>query len=105
MRKHLFFTSAIAMVFCLSGCMGEASPVRGILFADVQYAGFATQAANASKSGEACAKSILTLFAFGDATVTAAKTNGGITQVSAIEHSSFNVLGIYGKWCTIVKGS
>ena len=48
---------------------------------------------------------ILTLFAFGDATVTAAKANGGIHQVAAVEHSSFNVLGIYSTWCTIVRGN
>lgn len=79
-----------------AGCMGEASPVIGKIYADVQYGMFATTATDASKRGE---------FAFGDATVTTAKANGGITQVAAVEHASFNVLGIYSTWCTIVKGN
>lgn len=93
------------MVLVTAGCMGEASPVIGKIYADVQYGMFATTATDASKRGEACAKSILTLFAFGDATVTTAKANGGITQVAAVEHASFNVLGLYSTWCTIVKGN
>ena len=59
----------IAFVLTMSGCMGEASPVTGKIYADVQYGMFATTAVDASKRGEACAKAILTLFAFGDATV------------------------------------
>jgi hypothetical protein len=88
-----------------TGCMGEASPVIGRAYTDVQYGMFATTAVDASKRGEACAKAIFTLFAYGDATVTTAKANAGIHQVAAIEHSSYNLLGIYSTWCTIVKGN
>ena len=105
MRTHVVMASVLILTLLSAGCMGEASPVVGKLYADVQYGMFATTAVDASKRGEACAKSILTLFAFGDATVSTAKANGGITQVSAVEHSSFNVLGIYSRWCTIVKGN
>ncbi len=104
MFSHLIAATLVVVTLSLSGCMGEASPVRGIIYADVRYAGFATTATDASKEGEACAKSILTLFAFGDATVSTAKANGGITQVAAVEHSSFNILGAYSTWCTIVRG-
>ena len=105
MSARLLLLPAIGLLLALSGCMGEASPVIGRIYADVQYGMFATMAVDATKRGEACAKAILTLFAFGDATVTAAKANGGIHQVAAVEHSSFNVLGIYSTWCTIVRGN
>lgn len=105
MRTRVLTIPFLALMLLNAGCMGEASPVIGKIYADVQYGMFATTAVDASKRGESCAKAILTLFAFGDATVTTAKANGGITQVAAVEHSSFNVLGIYSKWCTIVKGN
>lgn len=105
MRPHSIAIPVLVLMLLTTGCMGEASPVIGRLYADVQYGMFATTAVDASKRGEACAKAILTLFAFGDATVTSAKANGSITQVAAVEHSSFNVLGIYSRWCTIVKGN
>lgn len=101
----------IILIVCLvmsllvtAGCMGESSPVYGRIYTDVHYGNLATTATDATKQGEACAKSILTLFAMGDATVTTAKAQGGITQVAAVEHAAFNVLGIYSTWCTIVKG-
>jgi hypothetical protein len=34
-----------------------------------------------------------------------AKANGGITQVAVVDHSAKNILGIFGEFCTIVKGS
>lgn len=105
MRNSVLTIPFMALMIVTSGCMGEASPVVGKIYADVQYGMFATTAVDASKRGESCATAILTLFAFGDATVTTAKARGGITQVAAVEHSSFNVLGIYSKWCTIVKGN
>ena len=94
----------VMLLLVTAGCMGESSPVYGRIYTDVHYGNLATTATDASKQGEACAKSFLTLFAVGDATVTTAKAQGGITQVAAVEHASFNILGIYSTWCTIVKG-
>ena len=42
--------------------------------------------------------------AHGDASVRAAKENGGITEVTNIDHSARNFFGIVGEWCTIVRG-
>lgn len=105
MVQMMIVVPLAVLVLATGGCMGEASPVIGRIYADVQYGKSATTATDASKRGEACATSILTLFAFGDATVTTAKAKGSITQVAAVEHASFNVLGIYSTWCTIVKGN
>ena len=60
---------------------------------------------NTMKEGKACAESILGLLARGDASVRAAKENGGITDVSTIDHSARNFLNIVGEWCTLVRGT
>ena len=56
------------------------------------------------KTGKACMKSILSLAASGDASIAAAKANGNITKVSTIDYEVDNLLGIYGTYCTVVKG-
>lgn len=58
-----------------------------------------------TKEGSTCSYSILSLIAFGDATVNRAKTDAGITKVASVDNSAFNILGVYGRYCTIVKGS
>ncbi len=94
--------------FCLlslTGCMGVASPVAGWVYTDAKYDGDVENGPAATKTGKACAQSYLTMIATGDASVQAAKANGGITQVAEVDHSAKNILGIFGEYCTIVKGS
>jgi len=57
------------------------------------------------KEGRACMTSVLALVATGDASIDAAKRDGGITNVSTVNYEVSNVLGIYGKYCTVVQGS
>ena len=56
------------------------------------------------KVGEACANTFFALFAAGDASIETAKRNGGITEVTTIDHRSTNIIG-FGSFCTIVTGS
>jgi TRL-like protein family len=100
-------TLAAVSVACLTlaGCMIVQTPAIGIIFTEVKYGDFATTSTAATKEGKACASSILGWVATGDASVTAAKAAGGITNVSAIDHTAHNILGIIGEWCTVVKGS
>ncbi|MDR4494264.1 MAG: TRL-like family protein [Nitrospirales bacterium] len=105
MKKAL---AVIFLGFCfltLNGCMGVASPVAGWVYTDAKYGNEAENGAAATKTGKACATSILTMVATGDASVEAAKANGGITQVAVVDHSAKNILGIWGEFCTIVRGS
>lgn len=88
----------------ISGCFIVASPVVGVLYTDAKYGDTATTATAASKEGKACARSILGLIADGDASIAAAKAAGGITEVSSVDHTAKNILGIIGDWCTVVKG-
>ena len=94
------------VVFALSilGCATAQSPVNGFLYSDVKHPGGATEAYGGSAKGEACATSILGLIANGDASIDAAKKAGSVMQVTAVDHSSSNILGFYAKYCTIVYG-
>ena len=55
------------------------------------------------RTGQACARTVLALVAWGDASLETAKKNGNITQITTIDHHSTNTLG-FGKFCTVVHG-
>lgn len=108
MRTDLLLGSVCFMV-CLGGCMIVESPIKGLLGTEVTWGDVATAepsapGLNKSKEGTACAQSILGLLARGDASVRQAKANGGITEVTSVDHSARNLLNIVGEWCTIVRG-
>jgi len=91
--------------FSLAACQIVASPMAGSTFNETKYGNIATDEISTVKEGKACGTSILGAFAQGDASIAAAKANGGITKVSSVDHYAKSILGIYGEWCTIVKGS
>jgi TRL-like protein family len=91
--------------FVISGCMIVASPALGVIYTDLKYGDTATTATSASKEGKACVQSILGWVAQGDASVEAAKKNGGIKEVSSVDHTAKSILGIVGEWCTVVRGT
>ena len=89
----------------LSACQIVASPLSGTIFNETKYGNIATAETATTKEGKACASSVLGWVATGDASIVAAKANGGITKVTSVDHYAKNLLGIFGEWCTIVKGS
>jgi hypothetical protein len=100
---------AMSLVVGLGGCMIVESPIRGVMGTEVIWGDMATGKPSspnpgALKNGKACAESILGLVARGDASVRQAQINGGITEVTNIDHSARNFLGIVGEWCTLVRG-
>ncbi|HYM89001.1 MAG TPA: TRL-like family protein [Nitrospiraceae bacterium] len=97
--------AGITAAFGLAACQIVASPMAGTTFNETKYGNIATEESAANKEGKACGTSILGAFAQGDASIVAAKANGGITKVSSVDHYAKNILGIFGEWCTIVKGS
>lgn len=106
MRIILVFGLA-SLVVGLGGCMIVEAPIKGVFGTEVIWGDVAGESAtpNTMKQGKACAESILGLLARGDASVRAAKENGGITEVSSIDHSARNFLNIVGEWCTLVRGN
>jgi hypothetical protein len=109
MEEMIMRVFALALVgasmLSLSGCQIVASPLAGAFYNETKYGDIVTTSTSATKEGKACATSILGLVATGDASVTAAKTNGGITNVAVVDHTAKNILGVFGEWCTVVKGS
>ena len=96
----------LTMAWVLGGCAmasGGNGSVSGFLYSGYKMGG-AINPTVGTKTGEACASTILGWIATGDASITAAKTAGGITQVSHVDHDNMSILGLYGKSCTIVVG-
>jgi hypothetical protein len=104
LKLFALWTALIVGVAGISGCMIVQTPVMGVLYTEAKYGDTATSATAASKEGKACATSILGWIGTGDASISAAKAAGGITEVSSVDHTAKNVLGLFGEWCTVVKG-
>ena len=106
MRRMLAVTAALIGVMGVTGCMIVDTPVMGVLGSRVKWGEFAQGDDRAGqKEGKACMETLLGLLARGDASVRAAKANGGITEVSVVDHSARNFLNIVGEYCTIVRGT
>jgi len=106
-RKASIVTLSLGalMAFALSGC-AIAAPglVVGGVYSGYTIGSSANNDTAGSKEGEACAMSILGIVGLGDASIGAAKSAGGISKVASVDHKAFNILGIYGNVCTVVKG-
>jgi hypothetical protein len=95
-----------AVLVSANGCAyaaGGNGVALGGLYSGYQMGG-QVGAGTGTKTGEACAMSILGAVALGDASLSAAKTAGGITKVAHVDHDNMGVLGIYAETCTIVVG-
>jgi hypothetical protein len=107
--KHAYQVLSLGLIVAaglsLTGCQIVDSPMKGWIFTETKYGAEATSATAATKEGKACGTSILGWVATGDASIGAAKAAGGISTVASVDHSSRQILGVFGEWCTIVKGS
>ena len=101
MRLHVL--TLLATSALLSGC-ATTGPGGGALYHDISYGLSATPNVEATKKGIACSKSYLSMIGIGDASIETAKKKYGITKVSSIDASSYNILGFYNKYCIVIKG-
>jgi len=107
MKKFGKIKLAVAGAFVgltLTGCAMSASPIVGSIYTDSKWDGQVNPGTPGDKVGTACQEAILGFTLDGDASITAAMKNGGITKISYVDHSSNNVLALYAKYCTIVHG-
>ena len=104
MKKILLSVFATSVLLILNGCAMVRSPAMGALYTDVQSGESSTSNQAGNRLGEACASTILGLVATGDASIEAARRNGGITMISSVDEHATSILGIYGKFCTVVRG-
>jgi|YNPMSStandDraft_2_1061718.scaffolds.fasta_scaffold29721_2 hypothetical protein len=103
MKKTLTFFTLSMLLLALNCATPGFGPI-GVLFTSAKIGTYGT-GKPASKTGESCAFSVLGLIAIGDASVEAAKSRGGINDVSYVDYEIFNVLGLYAKLCTMVRGN
>ncbi len=106
MQKSFILASLIALSGW--GCAGIAFATHGtpigFIYADAQSNERVTDNGLATKIGEACAMSVLGWVTVGDASVATAAKAGSVTKIAAVDHSIFNVLGVYSKYCVVVTG-
>ena len=99
---QLIFLS-VAVMF-LGGCLAY-TPVVGVLVTSAQGPITATTYDQSARTGKSCAYSAMGLFSWGDASINAAKNAGQIKQVASVDFDTFNLLGMYGSFCTVVRGN
>ncbi len=97
------------LLAALSACAGIAYQGRGVavamLYADNVTPVLASSSGMNAKKGEACSSSILGLVTTGEASIRAAADAGGVKNISAVDQSYKNILGIFATYCVIVSGA
>ena len=98
-----FALTAVCVGF-FTGCatVGHA-PVTSLVTLNEKGPVAAGSAAGSSKVGRSEAWGIL-VFATGDASISTAMRNGGITRIHHVDHETSSFLGVYAKYTTIVYG-
>ncbi len=88
-----------------AGLLGCATPVpMGMAYTDLKLPVLATDNGPAAKTGTATCNSYFGLVAIGDASIDAAKKNGGLTKVTHVDWQANNILGIIGTYTVTVYG-
>lgn len=104
MRKigsHLILTLFCAAL--LTGCALSHGPVVAPITLNMKGPVSAGPATGSAKVGRAEARGIL-VFSTGDASISAAMQNGGITRIHHVDQETQNILGIWAKYTTVVYG-
>ena len=96
--------SFLVLAVVLAGCASLRQPVVGGIYSDVTASESVSSNQAGNRVGQACASSILGMVATGDASIEAARRAGGITLITSVDGQSSNILFLYAKYCTIVRG-
>jgi hypothetical protein len=94
--------AGLALAF--AGCAVGRAPVNGIWYSDVKDGYLATSNAACTKQGTGTATSYLGVVAVGDASVSSAATNAGITKIHHIDYHTKSMLGIIATYTVTVYG-
>lgn len=104
MTKRFVLASAACLALFTAGCASGPSPVGVGLITDVKGPITAT-AATGSKTGTACANTILGLINKGDASIAAAKAAGGVNVVASADYHTKGYYPFIGETCVTVTGN
>ena len=101
-RTIAIFTACVALCFV----MGCATPFpMGTVYTEVKLpVAAAANNGTATKVGTSKCISVLALIAIGDASIEAAKKDGGITKIHYVDYEVENILGIIGRYKVTVHG-
>ena len=88
--------------FVFSGCASYLP--LGFVYNGSKGAVGAADGVSYTKVGKATSTSVLGIVATGDATIKTAASNGNITTIKFVDYEVENILGIYGKYTTVVYG-
>ncbi len=103
------FTKILSTTVLLAGLASCAIPRPSaggaFIYTNAIEGEFADSSVQISKTGQSCATNILGIASTGDATLETAKRSSNIKNVGSIDRSYYNILGVYAKACTIVKGN
>ena len=102
MKRSILILTLCAFLF-VTGC-ATLYPA-GFIYTNINLPVTATaNSGTATKVGISQSTSILGAVAIGDASIEAAKKNGGITKVHHVDYGVKNILGIFGTYTTTVYG-
>ena len=94
---------AMSVAFVGTGCV-QSPTGPALIYMNVKGPIAAAGTTSPARIGKSCARVFLAVIAWGDASIAAAKRNGGITDVTTVDHESFNLIG-FGSFCTVVHGA
>ncbi len=104
MKKLICGAVGVAVALVMTGCVFSRAPMMAPIVMDESYSeNFWDNSVKATKSGTSEATGII-LFAQGDASVSAAMKNGGITKIHHVDKKVQNIFGIVVKHTTTVWG-
>ena len=105
MKSAKILLALILGLVTATGCaVVTRTPVPGGLYTESTSPMLATSNPAGTRLGVACQQSILGLFATGDASIEAARRNGGITMISSIDETANSIALVYAKYCVVVRG-
>jgi len=102
--RVLLCVLVLVSLMIMEGCTWPSGPVMAPLVVDQKgpIASFSPDV-KATRVGRSKAEGII-LVGYGDASIAAAQTAGGITRIHHIDSQVLNILGIYAKYETVVYG-
>jgi hypothetical protein len=101
MKRIIAVAGILLFAVSVSGC---ATPFpTGVVYTELKFPVAVTPNVDqGTKVGVSKCQSILGLVATGDASIEAAKKNGGITKIVHVDWKAKNILGIIGEYeCTV----
>ncbi|NWF93426.1 MAG: hypothetical protein HXY46_10950 [Syntrophaceae bacterium] len=103
LKRRYLFSLATLLFFAVAGC-ASYMPMGSLYVGAKGGIGASTGEVSYTKVGTAEVTSIMGLVAFGDGSITTAAKNGGIKKIKYVDYEVENILGVIGKYKTVVYG-